>query len=282
MIVVLDAAKGGYLAEQGFTPGSTEPVAPVVVAHPVRVESLDTDPLSAQRSGRWVSLTEHLTDTESRARELLDVLSPDSLDPAVREAVALAARYHDIGKAHSTFQASLERVNPMTPPPAADGPWAKSPSGKQLRHFPPHFRHELVSALLLLDDTTGLLNGILEADLVVYLVAAHHGNVRLTVRGHPQEKSGRLLGVTEGESTLHCDVPMHGPLSPRSLTLVIARLGSGSLTARALRLRDRADLGPFRLAWCEAVVVAADWCASAGYVSRPELSGADALTEALA
>jgi CRISPR-associated endonuclease/helicase Cas3 len=30
-------------------------------------------------------------------------------------------------------------------------------------------------------------------------------------------------------------------------------------------LRDREDLGPFRLAFCEAAVRSADWRASAGY-----------------
>lgn len=34
----------------------------------------------------------------------------------------------------------------------------------------------------------------------------------------------------------------------------------------ALALRDRADLGPFRLAFCEALVRAADWQASANGV----------------
>jgi CRISPR-associated endonuclease/helicase Cas3 len=262
--VVLDAAKGGYLEDQGLTRTSRTSVEPVVVAHPTRPESLDTDPLSVQPSGRWVSLFEHLSDTEREAVALLDALGPDALDPGQRDAVVHAARLHDLGKAHPTFQRSLERANPDSPSPADAGPWAKSPGVRQLRHDPPHFRHELVSALLL-TRLPELLDGVTESDLVVYLVAAHHGGVRVGVRGHPEEKRDRLLGVSEGDYTLACEVPGFGALDPQPLSLAPTRLGRGSLTARALRLRDR--LGPFRLAWCEAVVVAADWRASAGYVT---------------
>jgi CRISPR-associated endonuclease/helicase Cas3 len=270
LTVVLDAAKGGYLEDQGLTPASRTAVEPVVVAHPIRPESLDTQPLSVQSSGRWVSLSEHLGDTEREAVALLDALGPDALgpdalDPGQRDAVVHAARLHDLGKAHPTFQRSLERANPDSPPPADAGPWAKSPGARQLRHDPPHFRHELVSALLL-TQLPGLLDGVAESDLVVYLVAAHHGGVRVSVRGHPEEKGDRLLGVSESDYTLACEVPGFGALDPQPLSLAPTRLGRGSLAARALGLRDR--LGPFRLAWCEAVVVAADWRASAGYVTQ--------------
>ncbi|MDN5852920.1 MAG: CRISPR-associated endonuclease Cas3'' [Actinomycetia bacterium] len=276
--LVLAAAKGGYLPDRGFAPGSRTAVVPVAVARPVRPEALDADPLSAQHTGRWVSLTEHLADTEREAEAVLTSLASDGVDPGVRRAVVLSARFHDLGKAHPTFQASLAKANPHAPPPADGGPWAKSPGNGRLRHEPPHFRHELVSALVLLRDN-GLVDAVEERDLVAYLAAAHHGNVRLTVRGHPDENDQRVLGVTDGDVTIPVEVPGFGVLPAQPIALDPARLGAGSLTARALSLRDR--LGPFRLAWCEAVVVAADWRASAGYVTAGT-DRASNLSEALA
>jgi CRISPR-associated endonuclease/helicase Cas3 len=134
-----------------------------------------------------------------------------------------------------------------------------------LRHDPPHFRHELVSALVLLDDTTGLLDGVDEPDLVIYLALAHYGKVRLTVRARPDEQVNTVLGVVHESTTVDTTLPVIGTLAARPVSLQAVRFGRGSLTSRALRLRDREDLGPFRLAFCEAVVRSADWRASASY-----------------
>jgi CRISPR-associated endonuclease/helicase Cas3 len=142
--------------------------------------------------------------------------------------------------------------------------WAKSPGTAPLRHDPPHFRHELVSALLL-DQNIGLLTDtdeMDEADLVVYLALAHHGKIRLTVRAAAGEPTNTVRGVRDGSATLPAVLPDGRTLPSRELSLAPTRIGAGSLTDRALRLRDRADLGPFRLAFCEAVVRCADWKAS--------------------
>lgn len=257
-VVVLDAARGGYLSDRGFAPRATIPVA-VVGAGDVVVEASQTDPLSLV-DGPWLGLTEHLADVERDAARLLDALDPPGITAAQRGAARLASRYHDLGKAHPTFQTSLQKVSGD---PGAGGPWAKSPGSGPLRHDPPHFRHELVSALLTLDPSTGLLDDVDEPDLVAYLVLAHHGKVRLSVRGRPEEPPGRTLGVTEGDLTLPILLPDGRELGPVALSLAATRMGRGGLTTRALRLRDRADLGPFRLAYLEAVVRAADWVASA-------------------
>lgn len=296
-VLVLDAARGGYLPERGFMPRSTTPVDPVVPPAPQMPDAVDTDPQSVLPTGRWVPLTEHLADVERECRALLAALRP-GLTATQREAVALAGRYHDLGKAHQTFVASLARADASAPP--GGGPWAKSPGRAPLRHDPPHFRHELVSALLLLDDDTGLLAGVGEPDLVIYLALAHHGKVRLTVRARPDEREDIVLGVVDGSSTLDMRLPpaeappagatrgratrggathggaTHGGATPggalpdgvlpaRAVSLRATRFGQGSLTSRALRLLDRDDLGPFRLAFSEAVVRSADWRASASY-----------------
>ncbi len=119
--------------------------------------------------------------------------------------------------------------------------------------------------MLLLDDTTGLLDGVAEPDLITYLVLAHHGKVRLTVRARPDEPRGVVLGVIDDSPTVDTMLPVAGLLTARPVSLRATRFGQGSLTSRALRLRDREDLGPFRLAFCEAVVRSADWRASASY-----------------
>jgi CRISPR-associated endonuclease/helicase Cas3 len=259
-MMVFDAAQGGYRPDVGFSPLSRTAVQPVAVAGPPP-DAMDTDPHSS-RSSRWLTLAEHSADTERAALDLLAALTPDLTAPQ-RDAVALAARWHDLGKAHPTFQTSLAKASPEHPPPNSDTVWAKSPSRRPLRHEPPHFRHELVTALLLLQESAGLLSGVTEADLVVYLALAHHGKVRLAVRAAAGESVGTVLGVVDGSVTLPAGLPGGGVLAERRLSLSPTRLGTGSLTDRALRLRDRADLGPFRLAFCEALVRCADWQASA-------------------
>jgi CRISPR-associated endonuclease/helicase Cas3 len=135
----------------------------------------------------------------------------------------------------------------------------------------PYFRHELVSALALLGDAAAALDGVIEKDLVVYLVAAHHGRVRLSFRSLPNEQ-GRVLGVEDGEELPEVEIP--GLVLPASrLSLAPMSLGrdadgSASWTERMLSLRDRDDLGPFRLGFLEAVARLADWRASASSATR--------------
>jgi CRISPR-associated endonuclease/helicase Cas3 len=262
-VVVLDAAAGGYRPEVGFAAADRTPVDPVELdTSPGLPDAVDIDPQSAN-SRRWVSLAEHLADTELEARELLTALGDTpGLTEAQRDAVVLAAGLHDLGKAHDSFQAALAKANPEDSPPDVATVWAKSPGRAPLRPEPPHFRHELVTALFLSEHGTELLDGSRETDLVVYLALAHHGKVRVTVRARPGEGADVLLGVRDGCTTLATEIPGH-TVPTRPLSLSATTLGPGSLTGRALRLRDRPDLGPFRLAFAEALVRSADWRASA-------------------
>lgn len=77
----------------------------------------------------------------------------------------------------------------------------------------------------------------------------------------------RLSGVQEGDRTPAVEVPGGRTVPPLRLSLDLYRFGTDddgreSWTPRVLRLRDRADLGPFRLAFLEALVRTADWRAS--------------------
>jgi CRISPR-associated endonuclease/helicase Cas3 len=262
--LVLDARQGGYLPDRGWSPASTAVVASIPLARPEPPDGLPADDLTAV--GRAVTLADHAEDVRRETAKVLDALGDlAGLKRAHRQAAERAGLYHDLGKAHHVFATSLRRAGV----PESAGPWAKSQSKARLRHSPRGFRHELVSALMVLAPDSGLLDGVAEPDLVAYLVAAHHGKVRLAARSTPLDREDRVLGVGREETTppvtLHGDttVPL---LRLRRAVLEIGDAGSGeSWTARVCRLRDRDDLGPFRLAFLEAVVRVADWRASRSY-----------------
>jgi CRISPR-associated endonuclease/helicase Cas3 len=167
-----------------------------------------------------------------------------------------AAVWHDAGKAHWAFQEGMRNSNPQL---TSDTMWAKSGGSGVLRHGRRYFRHELVSALLALQDD--------QPFAVAYLIAAHHGRVRLSIRALPDEEqpqqSGCLfaLGIHDGDKV--SEVALPGVTVPASqLDLAPMRLGGeNSWTAQALDLLQ--SLGPFRLACLEAMLRIADRRASA-------------------
>ncbi|MGH9052160.1 MAG: type I-G CRISPR-associated helicase/endonuclease Cas3g [Acidimicrobiia bacterium] len=284
-VLLLAADAGGYSPETGWDPGERGPVPelekPVVLLEET-AQGVGDDPLTF--AGRWVALSQHLADVEAEVRRILDDLDSGGLTPQQRETAALAGRYHDLGKVHPSFQEMLlktvddesERARLET-----QAPWAKSARGRGPRNKRPYFRHELASTLALLDHSAAVLTKVPEPDLLLYLVAAHHGRVRLAFRPLPEEVPvdgrARALGIDDGEVLPSVALPdQHLPSS--RLDLSVMSMGDTdkgpSWTARMLALRDRPDLGPFRLGWLEALVRVADWIASASYASyetpRPE------------
>ena len=277
LVLLLAASEGGYDASTGWNPGSRRPVSVVAAEEESPIlpaeEATGADPLS-HAPGNWVPLHQHLEHVEAAVRELSIAVPLPGLSADHLRAVAVAARLHDWGKLHTVFQDSLvgsARSDEERQWARESGPWAKSPHyGPRYRQR--YFRHELASALAIEAASVVVLDGVAEADLVCYLVGAHHGRVRLAIRSLageiPPRSGGRVaLGVCDGDV-----LPLFEADGVRlpSVELDLSMMDLGASTKgrtswahRALTLRDRPDLGPFRLGFLEALLRLADWRASA-------------------
>jgi len=253
-LLLLPASAGGYSAELGWTGDKRDKVSPVRSTSAEAPDS-DADDAESLAAGCWITLEEH---TAHVVEELEQILAMLPLEDEGSSALRLAARVHDVGKAHREFQRRLSIW--ADEEPSNGGVYAKAPTRKRWR--PPNaFRHELVSALLLLERGARSR----DLDLAAYLVAAHHGKFRLTPRLLPDDhKPDRLmcLGVTDGDpfpgATVAGEV-----FGPCSLDLSLLRMGDleeVTWIERALDLLE--EIGPLRLAYLEALLRAADQRAS--------------------
>jgi CRISPR-associated endonuclease/helicase Cas3 len=262
-ILLLPSTAGGYDPELGWTGDDGGPVPEI--AHDMEApENTGADPDSALDHGMWVELQTHLRHVGTQTRRVAEDVG---IDISWVDAVATAGQWHDVGKAHPEFQARLVepvKGDPERQPPR-DALWAKSShherSGDSQRRY---FRHELASAL------AWLAHGRTERghDLVGYLIAAHHGKVRLSIRSLPGEPTpddpSRLFahGVWDGDRLAAFTLPDGTLLENAVLDLSAMQLGRGSWLERMLALRDDPALGPFRLAMLETILRAADWRAT--------------------
>lgn len=256
---VVDLAVGGYDAEQGLTRDRADIPAPVEVAAPLPTEADSEDPLSYY-AAEYVTLEAHSQDAVEAMEALLKscgALVADSID---RAELVTAARWHDAGKVHLAFQEMLVNGLASDDPRRSGGPWAKSDGTARGHLVRRHFRHELASAL------TWLADG--RSDLGAYLIAAHHGKVRMSLRARPGEEpppgTPRRFanGVHEGDELPAASLGGGIVVAAQRLSLECMELGGeGTWTDRMQRLL--AELGPFRLAYLEMLIRVADWRASA-------------------
>lgn len=273
-VLMLDACMGGYDPLFGFTPtykGEVEVVMPPDDVATVSSSHYEADARSF--IGRAVALTRHLLDVENAAASLciaLNVCQPEA------RAVTRAARWHDVGKSHEAFQNMLwasagqaagSRQELLAKSGRRTGGgtcFVFGPKGERVNR--PYFRHELASALAWLECH----DGIPDADLIAYLIAAHHGKVRLGLRAQPGEaeppETERFYarGIWAGDRLPGLTLPDKETVPEVELRLDLMRLGSGpqgpSWADRTQRLLSA--YGPFRLAWLETLVRIADWRAS--------------------
>ncbi len=276
LVLLADPKAGGYRCASGFTGDPKHKPEPVLnpvppdapvdgfdASMPRETEGHDEDPLSGINA--VVPLADHLRHVAAEADALCRALD---VEPDTRGTIVRAARWHDLGKAHEVFQDTMRRGLDHHPAAATDALLAKTV--RQVRHGRAYFRHELASALAFLAHE----GWTREADLVAYLVAAHHGKVRMNLRALPRERepSGERAGsrfargVWEGDALPSVDLGAGERWAGGPLTLSIMELGWDEATRESWTERTRDLLerfGPFRLAWMETIVRIADWRASA-------------------
>ncbi len=261
MTLWVDSKCGGYDPAKGFDAASTKRVDPVELGVPAGPEqAMPNDPDTVAKVN--VSLLRHSAHARNQATHLSKSLNlGDCCGERERDILIEAALWHDLGKAHKVFKARCGLVDgeaPLAKTPDYD--WRKK--GGDNREF---FRHELASALGYLANQ----QWDNEVSLAAYLIAAHHGKVRMRLRALPNEHSaedGKLFarGVVDGD--VLPETTLDGMTVPATtLDLDIMQLGEGrcgpSWQARTQALLRQ--YGPFRLAWLEALLRIADWQASA-------------------
>lgn len=256
LVMWVDAASGGYDPERGFDASANRKVEPVPTVD-AQQAGMDDDPDTYTSKVR-VSLKKHSMHVRDQAVALAEAFN---LSTHERELIVESALWHDLGKAHETFKARCGLAS-------EDAPLAKTPdydwrrADERNRRY---FRHELASALAYLASR----QWDKKANLAAYLVAAHHGKVRMRLRALPKERpaeDGKLFarGVWDGDRLSETD--LGDVIVPTTtLDLDLMQLGEGpcgpSWSTRTQGLLKQ--YGPFRLAWLEALVRIADWRASA-------------------
>ncbi len=328
-VVLADARCGGYRPASGFAPDSKVPV-PVVPQPPPdpiveRMEHADSqqdgEPLSVCL---WKTIATHSREVESAVAVIAAAVGLSDATELTR-ILRLAARWHDIGKAHPAFQGKIGNADGEPRPDrddlgkAPDGAWRKPPGLYVFRgdetERRPAFRHELASALALfsvlrqyapehpalLGPWMGLLDQLgipmpekragdpptaeikavldcnpLQFDLLAYLVAAHHGKVRVALHAAPADQDYRpkpgagnglpIRGVRTGDVLPSISLtPGSPPLPELPLTLSPAELGLSFETGASWRERTQKlieHFGPPTLALLETILRAADARAS--------------------
>lgn len=253
--VMLDRTMGGYTDVRGWSADSDVLVETVSGATEEQNDSYDAD--SQSKSKYALTLEAHTCHVLCEIRKILGELK--FLDKDIRDVIIDAVKYHDIGKTHAVFQETMRKGMGY----GGDTVWAKST--KMGRHRIPGFRHEAASALAYLEHTNQFYTS--EGDLAAYLIASHHGKVRLSMRNINRKDTDNqyLMGlIVDGDKLPEFSSDVVS-IDKTAIDLSVARMGRvrdnvPSWTERTLALLNR--YGPFRLAYMEMLVVAADRLAS--------------------
>jgi len=193
----------------------------------------------ASLTGTEVPLEAHLGGVGKRAEEFAERLG---LSTALADDLRLAGELHDLGKIDRRFQAQMVGNDPVRLA-VQEAPLAKSLRGVRTRRdgWPP-VRHE-VASVALARSADEVLSRAHDPDLVLHLLATHHGS------GRP------LLRIVRD------DCPQ--PLSYELGDVMLRTRTDFSETSLALDMADCfwrlcAKYGHHGLAWLEAILRLAD------------------------
>ncbi len=278
LTVLADRSAGGYDDTLGFTGNRRDVPAPIDFLdeapdsqHMTRVsqgpeeesDGHDDDPRS--ETGHPVQLTDHLRHVVSEVYALCEGLG---VDDSTSDLLVRAALWHDLGKAHEVFQETMRKG--LKDVSVSSSVLLAKTVKRNLRHRRAYFRHELASALAFLAHQ----GWSQDADLCAFLIAAHHGKVRMNLRALPREAAPKeperagsrfARGVWEGDELPPLDLGVTERWPGGKLTLSIMELGWDKTSRESWTERTRKLLstyGPFRLAWLETLLRLADWRAS--------------------
>lgn len=276
LVLLLRPQQGGYKDDIGWTGDVKDRPQPTLAERKTAQETMWNDALGNGPQ----PLSDHLQEVASHTAILREALR-DQLVDIPWDALSRAALWHDVGKAHPAFQMVMRECEEIRRrDPDKQQLWAKSGAkGKPNYRMPDGtkrngFRHELASAL------AWLVHHGAEADanLIAFLIAAHHGKVRGSIRSLPNEtrpddeKIKFARGVWEGDELPSVELGNGETVPKTELDLGLMELGERvvngeskpSWLARVLQLRDelegdRPKYGPFRLSYLETLLRIADW-----------------------
>ena len=269
--ILLRRSVGGYDQKLGWTgnPKQQPTLAALKEKDVSPNEGYDDDDFRPEP----LELKQHLQDVAEQAAEIKNRF-PELSDRVPWEAITTAAWWHDVGKAHIAFQtAAHDGTNSnlsemLLAKMSKKGlPQYRVPNGEE-EISRRGFRHELASALAFLAQHGEEAN----TDLIAFLIAAHHGKVRGSIRSLPNEiapddpECRFARGIWDGDPLPAVPLGNGQTSEPLTLNLSLMQLGETddgngqpqlSWTARILALRE--EYGPFQLAFLETLLRMADW-----------------------
>lgn len=154
---------------------------------PVDIATLDGSDESVSCTGTGVTLSDHMNGLGEMAASFAERLG---LPCELRNDLRLAGRLHDLGKVDSRFQLQLVGGDPVREA-MLDEPLAKSlPDAPRVWHYPRGMRHEIASVAMVASNPR-VLDDANDPDLVLHLIATHHGWARplppIIADANPQE-----------------------------------------------------------------------------------------------